>query len=377
MAPRKYVPLEAYTIGLIYIKPLEMNAITVMLDEEHESVPLALEDKNEYILGRIGKHNVAVVGPARGAQGKVAIADVVGSIRWTFKNMNLGLLVGIGGGVPHLPKHDVRLGDVVVGAPEVGPAVVQYDLGKELPTGFEVTRTLNKPPSLLLQVVNAVEDQYLRQEEGEDSFFSRHLQRFYKYPRLRDRYRRPTSADRLFQDSYRHEPGMECRTHEQKYEQVRTERSPADEIQIHYSTILSGDRVMKSEVTRDKISAQFNNALCFEMEAAGLMDIFPCLVIRGICDYSDSHKNKDWQEFAAATAASYARELLLTIAERVVQGLERPAALPQSEEVSTRSPSNVSQIPNDQRSSVIFSGANNSGLQTGYNSGTITWGPPK
>jgi len=377
MAPRKYVPPEAYTIGLIYIKPLEMNAITVMLDEEHESVSLALEDKNEYILGRVGKHNVAVVGPARGAQGKVAIADVVGSIRWTFKNMSLGLLVGIGGGVPHLPKHDVRLGDVVVGAPEVGPAVVQYDLGKELPTGFEVTRTLNKPPSLLLQVVNAVEDQYLRQEEGEESFFSRHLQRFNKYPRLRERYRRPTSADRLFQDSYRHETGTECRTHEQKYEQGRTKRSPADEIQIHYSTILSGDRVMKSEVTRDKISAQFNNALCFEMEAAGLMDIFPCLVIRGICDYSDSHKNKDWQEFAAATAASYARELLLTMAERVVQGLEHPAALPQSGGVSTRSPLIVSRMPSDQLSSVVFSGANNSGLQTGYNSGTITWGPPK
>jgi nucleoside phosphorylase len=374
MGPRKYVPPEADTIGLIYIKPLEMNAITVMLDEEHDSASLALEDKNEYILGRIGKHNVAVVGPARGAQGKVALADVVGSIRWTFKNMTLGLLVGIGGGVPHLPKHDVRLGDVVVGAPEVGPAVVQYDLGKELSIGFEVTRTLNKPPPLLLQVVNAVDDQYLRQEEGEDSFLSIHLQRFNKYPRLRERYKRPTSVDRLFLDDYRHESGTGCHTHDQKYEKTRTERNPIDEIQIHYSTILSGDRVMKSEVTRDKISAQFNNALCFEMEAAGLMDIFPCLVIRGIYDYSDSHKNKDWQGFAAATAASYARQLLLTMAERVVQGLERPAALQRSQHGSTRSPLSASQIPDDQCHGVIFSGANISGLQAGYNSGTITMG---
>jgi hypothetical protein len=131
---------------------------------------------------------------------------------------------------------------------------------------------------------------------------------------------------------------------------------------------------MKSEVTRDKVSAQFNNALCFEMEAAGLMDVFPCLVIRGICDYSDSHKNKEWQEFSAATAASYARELLLTMAERVVQGLERPSALQLSQEASTRSPLSASQMPNDQRPNVVFSGAKNSGLQTGYNSGTITWG---
>jgi nucleoside phosphorylase len=46
------------------------------------------------------------------------------------------------------------------------------------------------------------------------------------------------------------------------------------------------------------------------MEAAGLMDNFPCLVIRGICDYSDSHKNDIWQEYAAAVAAAYAKNLL-------------------------------------------------------------------
>jgi nucleoside phosphorylase len=40
------------------------------------------------------------------------------------------------------------------------------------------------------------------------------------------------------------------------------------------------------------------------------MDDFPCLVIRGICDYSDTRKNKRWQHFAAAVAAAYAKELL-------------------------------------------------------------------
>lgn len=48
------------------------------------------------------------------------------------------------------------------------------------------------------------------------------------------------------------------------------------------------------------------------------MDSFPCLVIRGICDYADSHKNKIWQPYAAAVAAAYAKELLLVIpAQRV------------------------------------------------------------
>ena len=40
------------------------------------------------------------------------------------------------------------------------------------------------------------------------------------------------------------------------------------------------------------------------------MNDFRCLVIRGICDYADSHKNKTWQPYAAATAAACAKEIL-------------------------------------------------------------------
>ncbi|KAK6347227.1 hypothetical protein TWF696_007300 [Orbilia brochopaga] len=69
---------------------------------------------------------------------------------------------------------------------------------------------------------------------------------------------------------------------------------------------------MKHGKTRDKLSRE-TGVLCFEMEAAGLMDELPCLVIRGICDYSDSHKNKIWQSYAALVAAAYAKDLLLRL----------------------------------------------------------------
>ncbi|KAH8590405.1 nucleoside phosphorylase domain-containing protein [Bisporella sp. PMI_857] len=323
MAAKIKLKADAYTVGIIYIKPLEMNAITVMLDEGHEPILLHFEDDNEYILGKIGNHNVAIAGPPRGAQGKVAIADVVSRIRLTFRNIRVGLLVGIGGGVPY-PKHDVRLGDVVVGAPEVGPAVVQYDLGKQLPDRIEVTRTLNKPPALLLKVVNKVDNKYQTLKEGEEDFLTAHLKRFAKYRRIKDLYRHPLLPDRLFLANYSHEDGTQCSSHGRRYEVERQKRDPPDEIRVHYSTILSGDLVMKAGEIRDQLSTNFGNALCFETEAAGLMDVFPCLVIRGICDYSDSHKNKDWQGYAAATAASYAREVLLTMAERVVEELKTP-----------------------------------------------------
>jgi nucleoside phosphorylase len=59
------------------------------------------------------------------------------------------------------------------------------------------------------------------------------------------------------------------------------------------------------------------------MEAAGLVDNFPCIVIRGICDYADAQKNKDWQEYAAAIAAACAKELLEHVQPNDVDG-ERP-----------------------------------------------------
>jgi hypothetical protein len=90
-------------------------------------------------------------------------------------------------------------------------------------------------------------------------------------------------------------------------------RPPHDDFAIHYGTIASGNQVIKDIATRDKVSGDLGSVLCFEMEAAGLMNEFPCIVIHGICDYADSHKNKQWQRFAAATAVAFSKELLNVI----------------------------------------------------------------
>ncbi|KAL9624319.1 MAG: hypothetical protein Q9160_001566 [Pyrenula sp. 1 TL-2023] len=79
---------------------------------------------------------------------------------------------------------------------------------------------------------------------------------------------------------------------------------------------------MKDGVTRDRLSEELKGVLRFEMEAAGLMNTFPCLVIRGICDYADSHKNRGWQPFAAGTAAAYAKEVLLMIPKGDLQRVQ-------------------------------------------------------
>ncbi|KAF3170382.1 Ankyrin Repeat [Orbilia oligospora] len=321
---KKKLTHNDYTVGLIYVKPLEMDAILTMLDEEHESLRLNEDDDNEYTLGRIGPHNVLVVGPPRGEEGKVAVSTVVNQVRLSFKNIKMGLLVGIGDGVPR-NGHDVRLGDVVVSAPEYGPAVVQYDLGRLNTDGvIEVIGTLGKPPRQLLNVANIVRSQYLRLMEGEESFFHQHLKRFEHFPRLKCTYSHPEIPDILFPPSYFHEDSTDCESHHGHLQVSREERS--QDIEIHYSTILSGDSTMSCGMRRDKLSAQHHNALCFETAAAGLMDNFPCLVIRGISSYADSHKNEAWEGYAAATAAAYAREILCTMAERVAVELKPSTA---------------------------------------------------
>ena len=82
---------------------------------------------------------------------------------------------------------------------------------------------------------------------------------------------------------------------------------------MHYGTIALGNQVIRNAAERDKVSAELGSVLCFKIEAAGLINSFPCLVIRGICNYANSHKNKRWQPYAAGTAAAYAKEVLLVI----------------------------------------------------------------
>lgn len=94
-------------------------------------------------------------------------------------------------------------------------------------------------------------------------------------------------------------------------------------VQISTTALLRrGNELVKNAVVRDQLGQEFN-AKCIEMEAAGLMADFPCVVIRGICDYADSHKNDVWQEYAAFTAAGFAKELMLIVRPAEVRMVER------------------------------------------------------
>ena len=299
--------IEDYTIGWVCALPIELAAAAEMLDEEHQDIPQDRNDTNKYTLGRMSEHNIVIACLPAGQMGTNSAAAVASQMMSKFVSIKFILMVGIGGGVPS-KESDIRLGDVVISQPhkQYG-GVVQYDSGKT-GEGGKFTRTgfLNAPPPILLNALSTFRSNHLRRRSN----FSVHLSIIVN--RLPDFATPGTKSDILFEATYNHTGGPTCDWCS-KDRIVERDLRKSDEVFIHYGTIASGNQVMKDGVTRDNLSSELGGVLCFEMEAAGLVNNFPCLVIRGICDYADSHKNKKWQPYAAATAAACAKELLLLI----------------------------------------------------------------
>ncbi|KLJ13681.1 hypothetical protein EMPG_11394 [Blastomyces silverae] len=314
-----------YTVGWICAISTEYVAAQAFLDEKHEGPEyLARHDKNDYTLGRIGKHNVAIAVLPMGEYGTVSAARVAEDLIHSFPNIRIGLMVGIGGGAPS-EINDIRLGDIVISMPSSNGrgGVIQYDFGKTIQCqSFQPTGFLNQPPTILCAAVNGLNAHYELEGHQLKDMVNAVLK---KKPRLQNRYRRPT-CDRLYQSHVVHPPesGSSCAQVCGNDQASLVRRKPRidydDDSAIHYGLIASANQLMKDALIRDRLAAE-KDVLCFEMEAAGLMNHFPCLIIRGICDYSDTHKNNDWQGYAAMVAAAYTKDLLCRIVPQQVDGI--------------------------------------------------------
>ncbi|KAI9369184.1 hypothetical protein BJX61DRAFT_545836 [Aspergillus egyptiacus] len=294
---------DQYTVGWICALHIEMAAARAMLDEVHETPPKHTDDNNTYVVGSIKQHNVVIACLPDGQYGTNNAAIVATNMLRTFQRTRICLMVGIGGGVPS--RADLRLGDIVVGT-----RVMQCDLGKLIRDGQLLRTAVPRIPHQSLgTVVSALRSKHELSPSRVPTILQ---QKLGCYPA----YSRPNMPDRLFQATYNHESVSHGCDGCDQSKLVKRGSRMGHEIMIHYGAIASGNQVMRSGTTRDDLARQLD-VICFEMETAGLVDILPCLPIRGICDYSDSHKGKEWQRYAAATAAAYAREFLeeLPVAE--------------------------------------------------------------
>ncbi|KAL2855928.1 nucleoside phosphorylase domain-containing protein [Aspergillus pseudoustus] len=232
----------------------------------------------------MGGHNVVAVCLPHGSYGTNAATDVASNMRRSFPSLQFCILVGIGAGVPS-SKNDIRLGDVIVSTPSGRySGVLPYDMIKSLEAGAsQLNGYLCPPPQTLMCAISELESDPALSSTPLDNFLC-HIQKCkplkFEYP--------GTDKDRLFV--------------------AEAARSP-NQPKIFYGLIASANRLMRCADERDRLGKE-HNVLCIELVGAGIMNSFPCLVIRGISDYADSHKNKIWQNYASAAAAAYAKLLL-------------------------------------------------------------------
>lgn len=165
--------------------------------------------------------------------------------------------------------------------------VIQYDFGRMVAEGdFVRTGILNPPPTVFLTAINALRAKHYSGEiQLADDLSAMN-------PKLKPKYAYPGAEnDILFEAEYDHVSGdRNCDQRDKNKAISRPDRDGTEPV-IHNGTIASSNQVMRHGGTRERLT-QESWVLSFEMEAAGLMNYFPCLVIRGICDYADTHKNK-------------------------------------------------------------------------------------
>lgn len=309
----KILNYEDYSIAWLAVLPIEAEAALGMLDKQHpgrfESVP---GDDFIYIGGEINGHNVVIATwPVGQNYGVGSAAALINQVKARFSNIWFALLVGVAAGLPNLSptsssrRQDIRLGDVLVCVPEqAGGGIIHYDLGKDAEDGFLLNSRQAETPAIVRSAIGNIR-LVMKRPFKTGNEFATYLAAFQKDAEG-DRFCCPSqNEDRLF--AYNDETtGIPP---------VLVEREPRDELErthVFYGNIGSGNSMMRNARRRDDLRDKYD-LIGLEMEAAGVMNTLPTGVVRGVCDYGDGQKNKDWQPYAAAVAAVYAKGILYTI----------------------------------------------------------------
>ena len=312
----KEISPEAITIAIFCALSYEVVAVKYSLDEELRCRSMAARPQRYiYSFGRIESHNLVIARPSQ--MGTVSAAQCAATVSQQFPNIRFAMMVGIGAGIPNPPSRDIRLGDIAVSIPQDNhPGVIQYDFGKYEVDGFVLKGSLNKPPSILISADGSLE---------EDEMMDRSpLRKVLRSITKKSGFKRPDTANNLFKEDFHHirngRDCTECLASGTAKLVLRPTRCRKDPV-VHRGLILSGSGVVKNPQDRYRLCRNYSNAICFETGAAGIMDEIPCLVVRGICDYADTHTQDGWHYFAAATAASYCKAVLRKFDSKPPEGI--------------------------------------------------------
>lgn len=346
---------DEFEVAVVCSLPLAYDAVSLLFDqfwdENGDKYGRAIGDTNSYTTGRFGNCDAVLV--LLPNTGKISAASATASLRSSYPGLRLVILTGICGGVPTTDTGDeILLGDVII-----SKTVIQYDYGRQYPNDFVAKDTtedsLGRPDKNIRSLVAVLETArerdrietraaiLLKQIQTPAAKRNRHKEDTYQYP--------GAANDKLFEASYRHKhhasPQCLCaQCHEYSDPVCEESRNlscdvlgcddkrvvPRQRLELnrelehqgcseeahipHIPSIFigrfgSGDKMLKSGEHRDWIAKRYG-VLAFDMEGAGVWDELPCIIVKGVCNYADSHTNNRWKNFAAATAASVAKSLV-------------------------------------------------------------------
>ncbi|PKY00442.1 purine and uridine phosphorylase, partial [Aspergillus campestris IBT 28561] len=318
---------DAFNIAVFCSLPLEGNAVESVFDEVYDDIGdiygKSSFDENAYFLGRIGHHNVVLVYMSHAA--RLSATRSALHLQSSFPNVSLALAVGICGGAPKTPDgRHIFLGDVVV-----SHSIFPYDIGPLYGDEFDLADQPHEPmlllspePQALLAKVQTVPHSHqvrsrhtqhlaaaLSAAGMEDSAYPgakndvlRTVCTNFELPDIEDSEDGPDST---IDPDTRHTISGRIRQRSGLMKSPGENPDPA----MHIGLIASGDSLVRSSADRDRFGEDYG-VIGFDMEAAGLGEVLPCLVIKGVADYADSDKDRKWQAYAAASAAAGMKALL-------------------------------------------------------------------
>ncbi|UKZ63245.1 uncharacterized protein TrAtP1_004474 [Trichoderma atroviride] len=350
---------DDFEIAIVCALKAEFDAVCLVVEEfwdgNQDIYGKANGDINCYRTGRIGKHNIILLQLRQ--MGKAHAAAAAAGLRSSFTRLRLAFLVGGCAAVPQSENANIVLGDIIIST-----GIVQYDFGRKFPDKFIRKNTgrdnLVKPCKEVGNILTTLQTPDITNKLTErlatlliDLQKNAHNKGYgsrYGYPGVHE--------DKLYKSSYHHKHrDMGCPTCimaddstcdearitncedlgcgvaglvagrqrlEEKLQSCRNDDMAYQNPDIFFGLVGSGDSVMKSGCDRDRL-AEEEGVIAFEMEAAGFWEDVPTLVVKGVFDYGDSHKNKLWHHFSSATAACAARAII----ERLAQTDQRSTSI--------------------------------------------------
>jgi nucleoside phosphorylase len=287
------------TIGIITALPLEYAAVNVLLENKNEKYKIPGSGAGRRCcLGEIPleegkKHNLVLVIVGMGNNIAATRASILLD---NFPNVKSLIMVGIAGGIPSPDKikDHVRLGDIVISNEQ---GVIQYDYIENKIKKIEYRNPPRPPSASLVEAVRYLEAEEILGNRPWDKYIDQALSQL--------KIERPSEDnDKLYCSKNQDE------VIEHPIDLKRIDGRP----KVFVGPVASANVLQKNPKARDELSKKFK-VKAIEMEASGIADTtwiheVGYLIVRGICDYCDSYKNDDWQQYAAVVAASYTRALI-------------------------------------------------------------------